>query len=67
MTLIERCCRYALKVECDRCGGEVYFPDSVQDEVEILFEHNEISDIDDFKDVLERMCDYCVHVTTKDC
>ena len=68
MTLKERCIRYAMKVECDRCGGEVYPSyEAAEEYVEVEMECTELRDIDDFLSVLERMCDYCQHIMEKDC
>ena len=68
MTMKERCIRYAMKVECDRCGGEVY-PDYeiAKEYVESVMHGTEFKDIDDFICVLDRMCDYCQHIMDKDC
>jgi len=70
MSIIERWTRYALMVECRYCGDHVFHHESdARAEVKWIVESNgydEHADIDLLRAQIEKTCDYCQHVWSKD-
>jgi DNA-directed RNA polymerase subunit RPC12/RpoP len=65
MNKIERLVAYLMKIECESCGFEVYFPEDVEDEAKLLLAEYH-GNLQDAIDQANRTCDYCSHMLTKD-
>jgi hypothetical protein len=61
--LVERCVRYMMKVECKWCGSEVYpDEDEARAQAERWVESDDMQDIEDLKERIDRECDGCRHM-----
>jgi len=64
---VERCVRYMMKVECKRCTEQVYpHEDDARGLVKDWIEYDDLQDIEGLKMRIDRICDYCDHMMSKD-
>jgi hypothetical protein len=65
--LVERLTKYLLMMECKRCG-ELVFPhesDAI-DEAKFLVDNDCGDDVPYYASMVDKLCDYCRHVSDKD-
>src|SRR5262245_48087588 len=67
MDLVERSVRYMMMIECKFCGDEVYpDEDEARELVRFWIDDDGMKDIEGLKERIDRTCDHCEDVLTRD-